>query len=637
MAPQRPSPTLNQHGSTINQQESTIDQPGSTSDDAEMHMDVDPSSLDRSTFIMAPSTISKPPLVSTTLKRPTSVLYFPEVIESNGNQSIITGLDVDKWLLKHKITTPDEIRKARWNEKRYWRVLLSAAMYENAKEAARSGSSHAAVAPQWDESEDQTVGTDTNSATPPLDFEKVFEKFFMTGLAPGNTTITNESMKLNIQGLLETHELNYSKDISIGWNKAKTERLAIVNLEKGSTARISELNANGLFLFSNQVQLCPLNNNFKEKRQQQDIATLALFGIPYYVTGKDLDGIRQQLGATAVKIPGFRDPKSGTLHKSTQAHFIFNDRKEAISKSGEQLIINSQPYYLRLLLTNEGKRNNCCYSCGSESHIKPNCPKTKAKEVKKNQQLSAFLENKMTPQQSKAFAQRLSTSIALGESPLPNNYAAYSLAAKKGVLVDPESLKKSGSSTPKASYANILGGSMKVNKAAATKSVPGTTKTLPPAGPPSGINLLDPPSGSNQSDPSTNTSGLTVEAKFAELEAKINLTVEELKKENEDFKKSLGEYMQRLEDNISNNLLESVEKLFNKQMVAVNELRRMISNVTTVQNQLKTRMDDMEIKTSFLEDPTESAPSTPGSNKRRILETPLASQIEQGSAKRGGK
>jgi hypothetical protein len=73
------------------------------------------------------------------------------------------------------------------------------------------------------------------------------------------------------------------------------------------------------------------------------------------------NGIRQQLGATAVKIPGFRDPKTGTLHRSTQAHFIFNDRKEAISKSGEQLIINSQPYYLRLLLTNEGKRNNCCY------------------------------------------------------------------------------------------------------------------------------------------------------------------------------------------------------------------------------------------------------------------------------------
>jgi hypothetical protein len=53
-------------------------------------------------------------------------------------------------------------------------------------------------------------------------------------------------------------------------------------------------------------------------------------------------------------------------------------------------------------------------------------------------------------------SQRLSTSIALGESPLPKNYAAYSLAAKKGDLVDPQSWKKCGSLTPKASYANIL-------------------------------------------------------------------------------------------------------------------------------------------------------------------------------------
>jgi hypothetical protein len=53
-------------------------------------------------------------------------------------------------------------------------------------------------------------------------------------------------------------------------------------------------------------------------------------------------------------------------------------------------------------------------------------------------------------------SQRLSTSIALGESPLPKNDAAYSLAAKKGDLVEPQSWKKCGSLTPKASYANIL-------------------------------------------------------------------------------------------------------------------------------------------------------------------------------------
>jgi len=636
MAPQSPSPTLNQDGSIINQDGSTINQPGSTtdqsgptSDDAAMHMDVDPSSLDRSTFIMA-----KPPLISTTLKKSTSVLYFPDEIE--GNTMGITGLEVDKWLLKHKITTQDEIRKVPWRGKKYWKVLLTPAMFEKAKEAAKSGSSHSTVAPTWEEKEDGATGWDSNCATPPVDLEK-FGKFFMTGLAPGNATITNESIKLNIQGLLEACEITYSKDISIGWNKAKTERLAILNLEKSSTDRISELNANGLFLFSNQLQLCPLNNSFKEKRQQEDKATLAIFGIPYYVTGKDLDGIRQQLGATAVKIPGFRDPKTGTLYRSTQAHFIFNDRIEATSKSGEQLVINNQPYYLRLLLTHDGRRNNCCYSCGSESHIKPNCPKTKAKEVKKHQQLSAFLENKMTSQQSKAFAQRLTTSIALGESPLPKNYAAYSLAAKKGVLVDPESLKKSGPSTGKGSYASILGGSMKVNKAPAPKPVPGTTNLLPPAGPSNGANLPDASTGSNQSDPSTSTSGLTVAAKFAELEDRINSTVEELKKENEDFKKSLGEYLEKMEANITDKIVASVDKLFNKQMEAINEVRKMVSNVNTVQNQLKARMDEMEIKIGFLEDPTESASSTPGSNKRRILQSPLGSQIELGSAKRGGK
>jgi len=579
-----------------------------------MQEDVEMDDVDRSSFIMAPPTHQKAPLVTTTLKRSNPVLYFPEVIE---NRSMpIIGIDVDKWLYTNKITSQEGMKKVTWKQKKFWKVPLTPAMFEKAKEAARSATSHSALAPQWEDAVD-------DSATPPLDSEKFLEKFFMTGIAPGDSKITNESITLHIQALLEVHNLVYSKDISIGWNKSKTERLAIFSLEQGSLAKVATISASDLFLFGHQVQLHPMSNTFMERRREEDRSTLVTYGIPAGVTGKDLDVIREEFGATFVKIPGFRDSKTGILYRGGEAHFVFKTRKEATSHLGKAYAIDGKVFYLRPLLDDDGRKHKCCYSCGSETHLKPGCPKTKAKELKKHQQVSAFLENKMTVQQSKAFAQRLSTDIALGKSPLPNNLAAYSLAAKKGVLVDPAILKKT-SGNQQASYASILSGQTKKAPPAPPKAVTGTTTKAAAAVPPT-----------TEEPTSQVTSSLAseVDARFAELELRFNNTVEELKKENQQLEEMLKSHMNEIADKITTILTDKFTKMMSIQIEAFDQLKVLVNNHHQAANQ---RLDNLEIIAAFIETP-ELDPSSPNPNKRKMTSTPLGPNIEQGSSKGGSQ
>ncbi|KAJ3398795.1 hypothetical protein HDV05_002301, partial [Chytridiales sp. JEL 0842] len=244
-------------------------------------------------------------------------------------------------------------------------------------------------------------------------------------------------------GALEMQHIRYRGEVGIGWSKDKTERCAFLQLHKEDAQQIKGFQ--GVYINGHNVYLVKQNIKVADRIADEKAKSLVLYGLPSNMEGRQFEELRAALGASYVRVPAYRHPGTGKLCGGTEIHLIF-EAVDAVRKIEERVVtINNRRYHLRALLKRDGSRNVCCYACGSNAHICRDCPKKKErlalKSQKANAKMEAYFENKMSDKQMKAFSMEVTTSVAKGKPIIPVNYASYSLAVKRGAMIDPETAK----------------------------------------------------------------------------------------------------------------------------------------------------------------------------------------------------
>ena len=372
-------------------------------------------------------------------------LCFAKEIDIDGTMHPNSQAGVYLWLAGHEIDIgPQGVRQELGGS---FVVKVTEEMHKKAQEAAAKIGNNKALRPIWTEVTAQAVD---RALTINSDLDK-YVQYTLRGLTPGSDNLSDTTLATGIRELLSTRKIRHRDSFVIRWNKERVERLAILNLHSDDAEKIKSIA--GQYLFGHSVDISPSASITPEWISEERMHTAVVYGLHFRPVGKDLDILRSDLGAKAVRIEGFRD-KAGNLKTGNKLLFVFKNRELLKKIANQPVFINGRVFTVRPLMHSDGEKNYCCFTCGSDGHLSISCSIAKRRrddrEERTRAKVDSFLKGNLNRKQAEAFAQKVSISVAMGRPLIPDNHASYALAAKHGASVDPHN-RAQKSSTPSES------------------------------------------------------------------------------------------------------------------------------------------------------------------------------------------
>lgn len=359
-------------------------------------------------------------ILKSSLRKGQPYLLFPTTVEVEDEEQFVTKGHVEKWLHAHDIFLEKPLKKVK--SASYWQAFVEQDTFD--KLASMEKDDNALFWPIFK----------TDLLMPPAESNKKI--LIITGLAPGKPTINGNTLLQQVKTLItKTWKLTLGRDeVQINFTTDGLSRIARFEVNDLNDQRLMELSAAAWYIFGDSIRLYQATSDYNSIYKKERLSTLILYGLASGTKALQLDGLRQELGAQHVKIPGFRD-KAGICHPGTKAHLYFSTREAATEWADKCVVTGTLQFYPRFLQDSEGKYYQYCHSCGSPGHSIQGCKQHQAKQAKRQEVVTALLTNQLNKKQESRLVAKLNSEIALGVNRIPNNLAAYQIARHKGVCL----------------------------------------------------------------------------------------------------------------------------------------------------------------------------------------------------------